>query len=439
MKRSKQELLERYIIFIAGLFVNSVGVALITKANLGTSPISSIPYVLSLNFPLSLGNFTILFSLVLIFLQLLILGKNFKPLDFLQIPVSVGFGYFIDLCMYLLSSVNPQYYVVKVIDLLIGCLILGVGVYMEVLADVLMLPGESFVRSVVYRLKTDFGTTKVCFDVSMAVIAAVLSFLFSGHLAGVREGTVIAALFVGFIARTIGRFLSFLPSKIYASCKGPGNDTSAASDQASENKNTTAASPICITIGRQYGSGGRVLGEMLAKKLGYQFYDSEIIKLAAGTTGYPTDYIEKHEERMTKSFLYDLVNEMYGYSDEYKAPKDEIFLAESKVIREAAKKENCVIVGRCADVVLSDHPNCVHVFLSAPLKNRIQTVMKREHLSEPDAKKKIMQVDRMRADNYRYYTKKVWGMAGNYTLCVDTSLGSEVVMQQILDLLGFNA
>lgn len=209
------ETLKRYLIFLVGLFVNSLGVSLITKANLGTSPISSIPYVLSLNFPFTLGNFTIFFSIFLIVLQLIILRKNFKLEHILQIPVSIIFGYFIDLTMILLSGVNPEAYIMKIVYLLIGCLILGVGVYMEVLADVVMLPGESFVRAIVLTWKTNFGTTKICFDVSMSVIAAVLSFVFAGRLAGVREGTVIAALLVGFIARLIGEKLAFLKDMIF--------------------------------------------------------------------------------------------------------------------------------------------------------------------------------------------------------------------------------
>ena len=121
--------LKRYVIFLIGLFVNSLGVSLITKASLGTSPISSIPYVLSLSFPFTLGNFTIFFSVFLILLQLLILRKNFKLEHVLQIPVSIVFGYFIDLTMLLFTWVNPQNYVMKIVYLLIGCLILGIGVY----------------------------------------------------------------------------------------------------------------------------------------------------------------------------------------------------------------------------------------------------------------------------------------------------------------------
>lgn len=196
---------KRYFIFLIGLFINSLGVSLITKADLGTSPISSIPYVLDLNFSMTLGQFTIFFSIFLILLQLLILRKNFKAEHFLQVPISILFGYFIDLTMVLLSFVHPQSYKAKVLYLLIGCVILGFGVYIEVVANVAMLPGESFVRAVSSTWSTEFGTTKIAFDVSMTVIAAILSFFFAQELNGVREGTIIAALLVGFIARSFGK------------------------------------------------------------------------------------------------------------------------------------------------------------------------------------------------------------------------------------------
>lgn len=215
MKQTAAEKIKRYVIFLIGLFINSLGVSLITKANLGTSPISSIPYVLSLNFPFTLGNFTIVFSILLIVLQMMILRKNFKAEHLLQIPVSILFGYFIDFTMILLKNVNPQTYVVKVADLLIGCLILGFGVYIEVLADVVMLPGESFVRAVVQTWDREFGSTKVVFDVSMALIAVACSVVLSHEVNGVREGTIIAALLVGAIARQFGKRLEFVKGHLF--------------------------------------------------------------------------------------------------------------------------------------------------------------------------------------------------------------------------------
>lgn len=419
--------LKRYIIFLVGLFVNSLGVSLITKANLGTSPISSIPYVLSLNFPLTLGNFTIIFSILLIILQLFILRKNFKLEHLLQIPISILFGYFIDLTMLLFSFVNPTAYIAKLIYLLIGCVILGFGVYMEVLADVAMLPGESFVRAIVQTWHREFGSTKVCFDVSMAVIAAALSFILAHRLDGVREGTVIAALLVGFLARQFGRLLAFVKPMLfpedYKTSEGKVDQTT----PASNNSDYVSV----ITIGRQYGSGGSELGQILADKLGYAFYDKEIIEMTAGTTGYSSNYVGEHQESLTNSLTYDLVNHMYAFP-ETESPKDKIFDAQSKVIKEIAEKGHCVIVGRCADQILKDRTDCLNIFLHAPLKNRIKRVMGKKNLTEKDAKQLILREERRRADNYHYYTRQIWGASANYHLSLDTSLGYDYVLDVIM-------
>lgn len=416
------EKLKRYLIFLVGLFVNSLGVSLITKANLGTSPISSIPYVLSLNFPFTLGNFTIFFSIFLIVLQLIILRKNFKLEHILQIPVSIIFGYFIDLTMILFSWVNPEAYIMKIVYLLIGCLILGIGVYMEVLADVVMLPGESFVRAIVLTWKTNFGTTKICFDVSMSVIAAVLSFVFAGRLDGVREGTVIAALLVGFIARLIGKKLAFLKDMIFP-------ETASAENGSEANGQTTGTyGKNVIAIGRQFGSGGHNMGKVLAEKLGYDFYDAEIIQMTAGTTGYTPEFIKKNEEIMTNSLLYDLVNQMYLNTDmQDEAPKDKIFEAECQVVRDLSEKGSCVIVGRCADYVLRNSANCLKVFFSAPLESRIKRVARRQNISEKEARAVVQKNEKLRADNYRYYTRRMWGAAGNFDLSLNTDLGEEYI------------
>ena len=420
------ETLKRYLIFLVGLFVNSLGVSLITKANLGTSPISSIPYVLSLNFPFTLGNFTIFFSIFLIALQLIILRKNFKLEHILQIPVSIIFGYFIDLTMILFSWVNPEAYIMKIVYLLIGCLILGVGVYMEVLADVVMLPGESFVRAIVLTWKTNFGTTKICFDVSMSVIAAVLSFVFVGRLAGVREGTVIAALLVGFIARLLGKKFAFLKDMIFPESVSAENE-----NEAKEQTSGTYGKNV-IAIGRQFGSGGHDIGKALAEKLGYDFYDAEIIQMTAGTTGYTPEFVKKKEEIMTNSLLYDLVNQMYLNTDRQdEAPKDKIFEAECQVVRNLAKKGNCVIVGRCADYVLRNSGNCLKVFFSAPLVSRIRRVAQRQNITEGEAKATVQKNEKLRADNYRYYTRRMWGAAGNFDLSLNTDFGEEFIENRI--------
>lgn len=197
----------RYILLVIGLFINSLGVSVITKANLGTSPISSIPYTLSLGFNFTLGQFTIVFSILLIILQIIILRKDFEKEQLLQIPVSIIFGYFIDFTMNILYFLNPQLYIWRIFSLLIGCIVLGFGVYIEVLADVVMLPGEGFVRAVTKKIGSEFGITKVCFDITMSLSACIISFILFSELKGVREGTIISAVIVGLIARFFGKTL----------------------------------------------------------------------------------------------------------------------------------------------------------------------------------------------------------------------------------------
>lgn len=152
------------------------------------------------------------------------------------------------------------------------------------LANVVMLPGESFVRAVVDTWHRDFGTTKVMFDVTMAVVAIALSLLFAGKVEGVREGTLIAAFLVGFVARLMGRAMEGLKPHIFP-------------EEYDENGYLKAENTLevidVITIGREFGSGGHELGKMLAEQLGYTFYDEEIIQMTAGTTGYTPEFIGK--------------------------------------------------------------------------------------------------------------------------------------------------
>lgn len=206
---NKKELMRRYVFFLFGLFVSALGVSLATKARLGTSPISSIPYVLSLKFSPSLGTFTLYFSLVLIIIQILLLRRKFPKLYLLQIPISLLFSYFIDLTMSLIAF-EPTLYIFKIMLLIAGCLALGVGVFIQMIADVIMLPGEAFVRAVSTTFNKDFGKTKVVFDCSMTVIAALIGFVLFQQLTGVREGTLIAAISVGLIAKELRKRFSFI-------------------------------------------------------------------------------------------------------------------------------------------------------------------------------------------------------------------------------------
>ena len=203
----KTELIKRYIFLLVGLFVNGLGVSFITKAGLGTSPITSIPYTLSLGFTPTVGMFTLVFNIFLVILQVILLRRNFQLQNLLQLPIIALFSFFIDLTMSLLGFMQPETYAMKVVSLIVGCLILGFGVFMEMVANVAMLPGKATVIAVSDVFSTDFGKTKIAFDSSMTIIAAILSFIMFKHLDGVREGTIVAAILVGFIARLFKKYI----------------------------------------------------------------------------------------------------------------------------------------------------------------------------------------------------------------------------------------
>ena len=213
---NKTELIKRYIFLLVGLFVNGLGVSFITKAGLGTSPITRIPSTLSLGFTPTVGMFTLVFNIFLVILQVILLRRNFQLQNLLQLPIIALFSFFIDLTMSLLGFMQPETYAMKVVSLIVGCLILGFGVFMEMVANVAMLPGEATVRAVSDVFSTDFGKTKIAFDSSMTVIAAILSFIMFRHLDGVREGTIVAAILVGFIARLFKKYIGGI-EKIFIS------------------------------------------------------------------------------------------------------------------------------------------------------------------------------------------------------------------------------
>lgn len=401
---------KRYLVFLIGLFVNAFSISLITKANLGTSPISSVPYTLSLYFPYTLGQFTIAFSVLLILLQILLLREKFEKIQLLQIPVSVLFGYFIDMTMQMLFFLDPQTYPGQIISLLIGCVVLGFGVYLEVLANVVMLPGEGFVKAVCIAFHRDFGKTKVCFDATMCVSAVAISLILFHRLEGVREGTVLSALLVGTFAGFFQRKLSFVPSLLFSD------------EIQSQQLIPVDQAGLVVTIAREYGSGGHEIGERLARRLGIRFYDKELIEMAAKETGFSVDFVEKNEQSLRNPLRRELLSQFYVYSKEDMPPEDKLFLAEWKVISEIAAQGNCVIVGRCADAILQDRPNTIRLFIHAPENFRRIHAMQQYGLTAEQAEQQVRTVSEERARHYKRYTGGIWGSAARYHVAIDSSV-----------------
>ena len=202
-------IIKRYLLLLIGLSIMAFGVAFSIKASLGTSPISSVPYVISLFTPLTVGTATISMHCVFILLQILILRKNYHPIQLMQLPVAFFFGYLTDFGVWAVQGITCNTYWQQWIVCIIGILLVGLGVSLEVKAGVVVLAGEGVVLAICKVLpKVKFGYMKVGFDVTLVAIACVLSIVFTGRLQGVREGTVAAALLVGLIAKQLGKLLA---------------------------------------------------------------------------------------------------------------------------------------------------------------------------------------------------------------------------------------
>lgn len=197
-------LLKRYVFFCVGLTIMAFGVGFSIKAGLGTSPISSVPYAMSRIAPLTVGTATIAMHCVLIVLQILILRRQYDPIQLMQLPVALVFGVLTDGALWVLQGVSVSSYPMRWVLCALGILLVGIGVRFEVTANVVTLAGEGMVLAVCKASSTQFAKTKVGFDVTLVLIACLLSLCFLGHLEGVREGTVAAAIFVGPTSKLVG-------------------------------------------------------------------------------------------------------------------------------------------------------------------------------------------------------------------------------------------
>lgn len=176
-----------------------------------------------------------------------------------------------------------------------------------------------------------------------------------------------------------------------------------------------------ITISRQYGSGGRIVGKKLADALGVPFYDNELINLAAEKTGLSKECFKEAENTSAGNLLFSITSLASGMDSCGLPLSEKIFLVQSQVIKEVAEEGSCVIVGRSANYVLSGNPNCINVFLQADLKDRVERAVTHYDLPEKNAEAAVIKTDKRRANYYNYFTGGKWGKAENYDLILNTS------------------
>ncbi|MCI6008020.1 AAA family ATPase [Oscillospiraceae bacterium LCP25S3_E10] len=192
-----------------------------------------------------------------------------------------------------------------------------------------------------------------------------------------------------------------------------------------------------VTISREFGSGGREIGIKLAKRLGIDFYDKELISLAAKESGIDPALFERIDEHAANSLLYSLSMGMFNFGQTGFSPRDQIsvndqlYLLQHKIIKQLAEKP-CVIVGRCADYILRDKPNCINVFIHADIDYRMERAKKVHNIPENKVEAVVRKTDKTRSNYYQFYTEHKWGLASNYHLCINSGKMSE---DRIVDVL----
>lgn len=408
---NKNQLWKRYFLLLIGLFAVALGVAFSVKANLGIAPLSCVPYVLGEGTRWTMGQYTIALNVIFLLLQIALLRKEFEIIQLLQLPLAIIFGVFTDFTLWLVRGMEVSNYFQQWGLCLLSCVILAVGVYFEVKANVIFLATEGAMLAITKVFDKEFGKVKIAFDCSQVILGMILSLILFQQIKGVREGTIAGAFLVGMIVRYFSQHLKVIDHLL-------GEDT--VMEQESMQPVREEA-PFTVTIGREYGSGGHDIGALVSQKLEVAFYDQNLIELQAKESGFTTEFVQKNEQKLTNSLLYDLYMGSFAYMQNEVQAADGLFLAQSKILKQIARKESSVIVGRLGNYILKEQPNCFHVFINADEEYCSNRIMEKENLSRKEASKKYREKSVERRNYYRYFTKEEWGRANSFHLSINSS------------------
>ncbi|MCQ2603554.1 MAG: cytidylate kinase family protein [Spirochaetia bacterium] len=410
--RNKPELIKRYSVFFLGIITNAVGVAFITRSMLGTGPTTCIPYVASLKFPYSFGTFTFMFNTFLLILQILILRKNFKLHQLLQIPASFLFSVCIDAAMHLTAALNVNFYIMALLYTVIGCVFRAFGACCQVIADVVMLSPEALVKAVSDITKKEFGICKLVCDATMVAIAVCMSFYFLGNLQAVREGTLLTILLVGPISQFFISHLVF--TNHYFENEG---------EFVYESKlKIENGKRLVITITTEAGSGGRKIAEILGNLLGIHIYNKEFTELIAKEGNLPLEFVRKHNERLYTNGAEAFFRESYFFAENGFDHYRRIYAAQSKVIRRLAETQDCIIIGHCSNYILKNMEGALHIFIGTNIENRVRYLSSKYGISPRKAYEKIRKQDEDTNKYYKILTGQNWKDSDNYHISIDSAI-----------------
>lgn len=433
---SKLELAKRIAVFLFSVMIQGCGISILAHALVGITPIASFSYVISLHCPLSLGGVTFFFHLALMVLQYFLLFPQDRDrrhiMDILwQIPMTFWFSLAIDTSGWLLDQALLGFdipYVMSIGMVIVGSLIIATGITLAVHANVALVTGEAVVKLVSLRIKKEFGFVKMGFDLTLVSLASIISFIATNFtmVEGVREGTLLSACMVGPSVRFLMPRLRFINRFFYTK----ESRVAYRAAQAQESQQFHGV----ITIAREYGCGGRILGQKLADALKIGFYDNELIGMIAKESGLSTELVADKAGRLDNALLYEMVFKDYTANlDQSLSTQDALFVASSRVIRSLAHKENCVIVGRGADFILGDNPRCLNVYLYASnLQYKLDFCAEHYQEDEATAREKMERIDHQRNEYHRHYQGHSLANTRNYDLCLDVSaLGSSACIELI--------
>lgn len=429
--RNKTELIKRYSFFFLGILTNAFGVAFITRSLLGTGPTTCIPYVVSLKYTnFSYGSCNFIFNMILLVFQMIMLRKDFKLNQFLQIPVALLFSVLIDVAMALTAFIKADYYIVCLVYTVFGCVLRAFGVSCQVSADVVMLSTEAFVKAISDVTKKEFSICKLLCDAAMTIIAAVIALSLFGdwheifHI--VREGTLITVLLVGPISHYFTRRLKFT-NFIF---ENDGELVYETKFKLQKEKR------LVITITSEGGSGGRIIARILGVLLGIPVYDKELVDMVVKESHLSKHFVHKHNEKLYSNIAEQFFMENYNFSEEDTQHYSDMFETQCRVIANLAETQDCIIIGHCSNYILKKFPGALHFLITADMEHRIEYISEKYRISQRKAIEKIETQDSDINDYYKHFTGNDWKDSSMYQMTIDSSVfgyeGTAELIEQIV-------
>jgi len=412
---------ERCVIYLFGLYLMTVGIALSVKSDLGVSPVSSIPYSMTCIWGIEMGRATIIFHCALVLIQIILLRRRFKIINLFQVLVGIIFGYYTTLSNWLISFVpDIRNIFFRLTLMLVSTVFIAFGIFLYMPTNLIPLAGEGAMEAVSIVTKIDFAKIKIAFDITMVTISLICCLIFIKGLGSVGVGTIIAAVLVGVVLGIITKWFGPWRDKLLGITRKQVDEKKARSIE----EGNSSTDHFVITISREYGSGGREIGRSIAKQLGISYYDLDVISKVAKETDITEIKVLENEEDIKKITDSYLLNWCVQSTTEEQLPiVERIFHAQTQIIKDIASKESCVIVGRLANHILrGENYKCFNVFIGADMESKVKEITEREGLSEEEAKAKIEKVEKERENHCTHFTGMEWRNLANYDFFIKSDI-----------------